>query len=74
MTRTVTTLALACMPALAAAQAGLAQPQAPAGSAYTATLRIGHGCEGTPTHTVVVPSAAAGTGPRSPPAAPAPRA
>ncbi len=33
MTRTVTTLALACMPALAAAQAGLAQPQAPAGSA-----------------------------------------
>ena len=54
MTRTFTTLALAYMPALAAAHAGLAQPQAPAGSAYTATLRIGHGCEGTPTHTVVV--------------------
>lgn len=54
MTRIFTTLAFACMPALAAAHVGLVQPHAAAGSAYTATLRIGHGCEGTPTHTVVV--------------------
>jgi uncharacterized protein YcnI len=54
MTRTLITLALASLPALAAAHVSLVQAQAAAGSAYTATLRIGHGCEGTPTHTVVV--------------------
>jgi uncharacterized protein YcnI len=42
--------------AAAAAQAHitLEQPQAPAGSAYKAVFRVGHGCDGSPTHTVSV--------------------
>ena len=47
--------------ALLAATAGASQahavldkPQAPAGSSYQADVRIGHGCEGTATHTVTV--------------------
>lgn len=39
---------------IAGAHVVLDQPQAAAGSAYTATLRITHGCDGTATHTVVV--------------------
>lgn len=45
-------LAAACLPAVA--HVVLDQPQAPAGSAYTASLRVGHGCDGSPTHTVTV--------------------
>jgi periplasmic copper chaperone A len=44
--------------ALLATQAGahvtLEQPAAPAGKAYKAVLRVGHGCEGTATHTLSV--------------------
>ena len=47
-----TALAAACLPA--AAHVVLDQPQASAGSAYTASLRVGHGCDGSPTHTVTV--------------------
>lgn len=43
---------------LAAAAAGahvtLEEPKAFAGTGYKAVLRVGHGCEGTATHTVVV--------------------
>ncbi len=49
-----TSLLLAGTAGLASAHVGLAQPQAAAGSAYTATLRVGHGCDGSPTHTVIV--------------------
>jgi periplasmic copper chaperone A len=36
------------------AHVSLEQPKAPAGSTYTAVLRVTHGCEGTATHTVRV--------------------
>lgn len=39
---------------LAQAHVSLEQPQAAAGSGYKAVLRIGHGCEGSATHTVSV--------------------
>lgn len=46
---------LAALGASAAlAHVSLEQPVAPAGSYYKAVLRVGHGCEGTPTHTVVL--------------------
>jgi uncharacterized protein YcnI len=51
---TTTALLLATATSLAGAHVVLEQPQAAAGSAYTATLRIGHGCDGSPTHTVTV--------------------
>lgn len=54
LTRRLSVLALAGSTTLATAHVGLAQPEAPAGSAYTATLRVGHGCQGSPTHTVTV--------------------
>lgn len=38
----------------AQAHVSLEQPQATAGSGYKAVLRIGHGCEGSATHTVTV--------------------
>lgn len=47
-------LMLATLAAPAAAHVALAQPQATAGSAYSAVLRVGHGCAGSATHTVVV--------------------
>ena len=51
-------LALAAVAAMCApsawAHASLEQPQATAGASYKAVVRIGHGCEGTATHTVVV--------------------
>jgi uncharacterized protein YcnI len=52
--KTLTTLLLTGAASLASAHVVLVQPQAPAGSAYTAALRVGHGCEGSPTHTVTV--------------------
>ena len=50
------TLALTCTLAASAATAHvtLDQPRAPAGSTYKAALRVGHGCDGSPTHTVSV--------------------
>ncbi len=42
-----------CTP-LAWAHASLEQAQATAGAPYKAVVRVGHGCEGTATHTVVV--------------------
>lgn len=45
-------LALAC--GGAAAHVTLEEPAAVAGSGYKATLRVGHGCEGTATHTLRV--------------------
>jgi uncharacterized protein YcnI len=43
----------------------LEQAQAPAGSSYKAVLRVGHGCNGTPTHTlkVIVPDGMRGVKP-----------
>jgi uncharacterized protein YcnI len=38
----------------AQAHVTLEQPQAAAGSSYKAVLRVGHGCEGTATHTLTV--------------------
>lgn len=53
-TRTVLS-ALALLGAAAAqAHVTLEEPQALAGAAYKAVLRVGHGCEGTATHTLVV--------------------
>jgi periplasmic copper chaperone A len=40
--------------AAAQAHVTLEEPQALAGAGYKAVLRVGHGCEGTATHTVVV--------------------
>ena len=40
--------------AAAQAHVSLEEPQALAGAGYKAVLRVGHGCEGTATHTVVV--------------------
>lgn len=40
--------------AAAQAHVSLEEPQALAGASYKAVLRVGHGCEGTATHTVVV--------------------
>ncbi len=48
----IATLAVAA--ATARAHVSLEQPQAAAGSGYKAVLRIGHGCEGSATHTVTV--------------------
>jgi periplasmic copper chaperone A len=45
---------LLAVAAAAQAHVTLEQPQAPAGSAYKAVLRITHGCEGSPTQTVTV--------------------
>jgi periplasmic copper chaperone A len=52
----VKTIVTLIMLAAGAAQAHvtLEQPQAAAGSSYKAVLRVGHGCEGTATHTLVV--------------------
>ena len=47
-------LMLTTLVAPAAAHVALAQPQAAAGSTYSAVLRVGHGCAGSATHTVVV--------------------
>jgi uncharacterized protein YcnI len=50
------TLLAALLAAAGAAQAHvtLEQAQAPAGTAFKAVLRVGHGCEGSATHTVSV--------------------
>lgn len=45
---------VAALGATAHAHVTLAVPQATAGAPYQAVLRIGHGCEGTATHTVSV--------------------
>lgn len=47
---------LLCLLLATSAQAHvtLEQAQAPAGSSYKAVLRVGHGCEGTATHTLRV--------------------
>jgi periplasmic copper chaperone A len=45
---------LACTAATAQAHVSLEQPMAPAGSTYKAVFRIGHGCNGSATHTVSV--------------------
>lgn len=49
-------IGLVCAGLFAAAQGHvtLEQAQAPAGTAYKAVLRIGHGCDGSATHTVSV--------------------
>lgn len=48
-------LIAACAAALSArAHVGLDQPEGTAGASYKAVLRITHGCQGTPTHTVTV--------------------
>lgn len=47
-------LLLATLMAPAAAHVALAQPQAAAGSSYSAVLRLSHGCAGSATHTVAV--------------------
>lgn len=51
-------LALSALTLLGAARAQahvtLEEPQALAGAGYKALLRVGHGCEGTATHTLVV--------------------
>lgn len=47
-------LMLAMLVAPAAAHVALAQPQAAAGSSYSAVLRLSHGCAGSATHTVAV--------------------
>lgn len=60
-------ISLAALVAGAAARAHftLEQPQAMAGSSYKAVLRIGHGCNGSPTHTlkVMVPEGMRGVKP-----------
>lgn len=49
----LTASALACgFSTTAAAHASLETPSAAVGSHYKAVMRIGHGCEGSPTHTV----------------------
>lgn len=57
------TLALAC--SSAGAHVTLEEPAAIAGKGYKATLRVGHGCEGTATHTlrVLVPAGFRGAKP-----------
>ena len=54
----LTTLATACLllssAGLASAHVTLDQPQAQNGSYYKAVVRVGHGCEGTATHTLTV--------------------
>lgn len=52
--KTLLTASLALLAATAEAHVSLEQPEAPAGSGYRATFRIGHGCEGSPTKVVVV--------------------
>lgn len=57
MNKTSRTAALALgllTAATANAHVSLAEPMATAGAGYKAVLRIGHGCEGTATHTVTV--------------------
>lgn len=54
MNKALVTAALAAAACTAQAHVSLEQPQAAAGSGYKAVLRVGHGCEGTATHTVVV--------------------
>lgn len=54
MKTTLTLAALLGLAATAGAHVSLEQPQAEAGSAYKAVLRIGHGCEGSPTRAVSV--------------------
>ncbi|NRF67612.1 YcnI family protein [Aquincola sp. S2] len=58
-------LAAALLAGAAHAHVVLDQPQAAAGSAYKAALRVGHGCDGTPTHTLRVrlPAGLRGTKP-----------
>ena len=68
--RCIATLALAGACQLASAHVVLDQPKAPAGSAYTATLRVGHGCDGSPTHTVTVQVPAGLRGAKPQPKAP----
>lgn len=46
--------ALACFSTGAAAHASLDEPVALAGTSYRAAVNIGHGCDGTPVHTVTV--------------------
>jgi periplasmic copper chaperone A len=50
----ITGLLLAATLTAAQAHVTLEQAKAPAGSFYKAVLRVGHGCEGTATHTVRV--------------------
>jgi uncharacterized protein YcnI len=53
--RSVLTLLAALMGwSTAAAHVSLEEPQAQAGAAYKAILRVGHGCEGAATHTLSV--------------------
>lgn len=47
-------LALTTLAGPASSHVTLEQPQASAGSLYKAVLRVGHGCQGSPTHTVTV--------------------
>ncbi len=48
------TYMLSCLALCAQAHVTLEEPQAVAGQAYKAVLRVGHGCEGSATHTVSV--------------------
>ncbi len=50
----VAVTALFAMPGAARAHATLETTRAPTGSYYTAVVRITHGCNGSPTHTVMV--------------------
>lgn len=50
----VATLVLSLAAGGAAAHVTLEEPVATAGQPYKAVLRVGHGCEGTATHTLVV--------------------
>jgi len=52
--RWATALACACTPLISQAHIVLAQPEAAAGSSYRATFKVGHGCDGSPIHTITV--------------------
>jgi uncharacterized protein YcnI len=51
---TAAALATALMTSVACAHVTLEEPKGEAGKPYKATLRVGHGCEGTATHTLRV--------------------
>lgn len=61
----ITALAAAALASPARAHVTLEEPAAIAGKGYKATLRVGHGCEGTATHTlrVLVPAGFRGAKP-----------
>jgi periplasmic copper chaperone A len=48
------TFFLSCLALCAQAHVTLQEPQAVAGQGYKAVLRVGHGCEGSATHTISV--------------------